>query len=449
MTNTFEFPMDLNNVKGAVKVNEEGTDFWVPTKLENAYDPIDDMVKMKSVQKKFRDSFSGAALDTNKWQSVIGTGGAVTQAAGQLTIGSGTGINQETYILSKDVFTIPFRLSIGMTLSQRIANNSFLVEMISVDPVSLLPDGKHVAAFLFDGTNAAQAKYRVGNGGLTPLDSALSTFPTSASGSVYELEAFADEVWFHGGLLDSTNARSNSYRRHQQIPDPNAFYKIRLRMVNGATAPASNTNAVVQYLAVQDYAELTAEITAGRGQSVAGQAIGVQITGAVTVPVSGSTTAAGQAAHDAVISGNPNRIGARAVSANYAAVASGDQADLISTLVGALISKPYSIPEADWNYASAGAIITTADTVLKAAAGAGLRNYLTSVQCINSNATATEIVIKDGTTVIWRGYLPGNSGLLDLQFPTPIKTAANAALNFACITTGASVYVNAQGYVAP
>jgi hypothetical protein len=60
------------------------------------------------------------------------------------------------------------------------------------------------------------------------------------------------------------------------------------------------------------------------------------------------------------------------------------------------------------------------------------------------------LLVKDGATVIFRGYLPANmSGDSDYVFPTPLKTTANAALNFAAITTGANIYVNAQGYVAP
>jgi len=38
---------------------------------------------------------------------------------------------------------------------------------------------------------------------------------------------------------------------------------------------------------------------------------------------------------------------------------------------------------------------------------------------------------------------------VEIAFYNPLKTTANAALNFACITTGAQVYVNAQGYTAP
>jgi hypothetical protein len=120
---------------------------------------------------------------------------------------------------------------------------------------------------------------------LTPLDSAASTVPTTASAGLYELEPFADECWFHGGTLDATTGRANSYRRHQQIPDPNGTYKIRVRWLNGATAPATTTTASLQFVAIQDYQELTAEITAGRGQSVAGQAIAAAVVSMPTVAV--------------------------------------------------------------------------------------------------------------------------------------------------------------------
>lgn len=249
-----------------------------------AYDPIDDMLKVKSVQKKFRDSFVGSALDTNKWDSSIGTGGAITVASGAVTIGSGTTANSITSITSKEIFTVPFRLSAQLTLSQRIVNQIFYLEAISVDPVTGVPDGLNSIAWTFDAVTATQGKYVVQNGGATPLTSAASTITTTAtSGGVYEVEPFADEAWFHSAILDSTAGRAVSYRRHQRIPDPNAVYKIRCRWVNGATAPATNTNAVMQFVACQDYAELTAEITAGRGNVVAGQAIGAQVVNTVSV----------------------------------------------------------------------------------------------------------------------------------------------------------------------
>lgn len=242
-------------------------------------DGADGMMKVKSVQKKWRDSFSTGALNPANWTSSTVGDGTIAVAGGQLTLTSGVAANAENSILSVETFTIPFRVSIGLTLSQRIANQWFYVEAVSVNPVTGLPDGQHCASLMFEGTSATQARYEVQNGGLPRLMSTAQTFPTSAGGSVFEIEPFADETWFHGGTLDSTNGRTNSYRRHQQIPDPNAIYKVRLRWLNGSTAPASSTNAVVQYIAVQDYAELTAEITAGRGQTSPGQALAVVITG--------------------------------------------------------------------------------------------------------------------------------------------------------------------------
>lgn len=245
-----------------------------------------------SVEKKFRDSFPGPSIDPLKWDTVVGTGGNATITAGQLVLGSGNTANSETYVMTKETFYIPFRISFSLTLSQRIANQSFYVEAVSVDPVTGLPDGIHSCGWLFDGTSATIGKYVVQSSGLAPLVSAASTVVTTANGTGhFEVEPFADEAWFHSGVLDANTGRANSYRRHQQIPDPNALYKIRVRWLNGATAPASNTNASLQFVAIQDYQELTAEITAGRGQTSAGQAMAAAVVSMPTTTVTGTVTA--------------------------------------------------------------------------------------------------------------------------------------------------------------
>lgn len=420
------------------------------------YDAQDDMVKMKSVQKKFRDSFSGASLDTTKWDSTTGSGASITQSGGALTLASGTTANSETFIQSKETFTIPFRVVIGLTLSQRIANQTFWVEAVSVNATTGVPDGNHCVAWRFDGTTATNAIYEVQNGGLARLASAASTIVTTASGGVYELEPFADEAWFHSGTLDATTGRANSYRRHQQIPDPNAVFKIRLRWLNGATPPASSTNAVVQFLAVQDYAELTAEITAGRGNAVAGTALGVQLTTAIPAGTALIGNVGGQAAHDAVLAGNPVRIGARALNAAYATVATGDQADLISTLQGVLVTRPWQIPELEWSYAAAagGILNTTTAVAFRAAPAAGLRSYVTGVQIMSEAlTTATELAIRDGAggTVLWRTRIPtGGLPTTNIEFPNPIKGTVATLLEVVTLTASGAgaVYFNAQGFTA-
>jgi hypothetical protein len=166
----------------------------------------------------------------------------------------------------------------------------------------------------------------------------------------------------------------------------------------------------------------------------------------------------GGSAHDAAISGNPNRIAARALTANYTGVATGDTADLVATIVGALIQKPFSIPEADWSYAAAasGIVNTTTAVTIKAAGAAGLRNYITAMQ-ITAEAlgTATELAIRDGAggTVLWRTKI-GTGGLIngrEIVFPSPLKSSVNTLLEVVTLTasgTGA-VFINCQGYQAP
>lgn len=102
----------------------------------------------------------------------------------------------------------------------------------------------------------------------------------------------------------------------------------------------------------------------------------------------------------------------------------------------------------EWSYAAAGGGITdTSDVVLKAAGGFGVSNYLTSLQICNTSNVATEVVIKDGSTVIWRCKVGASMiSPATIEFPKPLVGSANTALNAACITTSSATYINAQGY---
>ena len=123
----------------------------------------------------------------------------------------------------------------------------------------------------------------------------------------------------------------------------------------------------------------------------------------------------------------------------------------MATLVGAIITKPYSIPEADWLFASALAgVATAADTEIRPVS-AGNRQYLTGLQVQNVGTAATEFQIKDGAaTVIWRVSLPASmASPLDFDFTTPLRATTSAALNVQAVTALSAVVVNAQGYTAP
>lgn len=160
----------------------------------------------------------------------------------------------------------------------------------------------------------------------------------------------------------------------------------------------------------------------------------------------------GDAAHDAAIAGNPVRIAGRALTADYTAVAAGDTADLITSILGKLVVLPYSLPGQAWKYAAAsGGIVNTTAVTIKAAGAAGVVNYLTHISVINGHASvSTEVVVRDGAagTVIWRGFAQAAGGGVAESFVPPLASTAATLLEVACITTGSAVYVNAQGYSA-
>lgn len=154
--------------------------------------------------------------------------------------------------------------------------------------------------------------------------------------------------------------------------------------------------------------------------------------------------------HDSSVVAGVTQIGLDARSTDPTAVASGDAVRALATLLGKQVIQPYAQPGALWQYAGpTGGITDTSDDAIQAAGGAGVRHYMTSLTVINAHATvSTEVVIKDGSTVIHRGYAAAGGGGYAITFPTPLRGSAATALNVANITTGAAVHVSASGYSA-
>lgn len=204
-------------------------------------------------------------------------------------------------------------------------------------------------------------------------------------------------------------------------------------------------------LSVKSWAETIVGID-GQGTTRADKAIptnitggSVSISGTPAVTLASTTISGGQAAHDAAVTGNPLRTAGRAVTANYAAVASGDTADIVTTLVGAQVVKPYAIPEAEWSYT--GALTTTSDVVVQAAGGAGLKRHTTIIQATNTGASAVDVLLRDGTTTRLQVTIPAGQSV-PMPLPTGIPVTANTALNVALSAAG-TVRFNALGYTAP
>lgn len=189
------------------------------------------------------------------------------------------------------------------------------------------------------------------------------------------------------------------------------------------------------------------QIKDATGTTVYMSSSGTGTTGDPFVPVATlSGTLGGDVANDAVDSGNPVKIGGKALSANPAAVTSGDRVNALYDLQGRQIVAQ-TLPEALVRGVSA-AMTGTADTQVIAAQGAGIRIYLTHFVVFNSaGAVATQVNIKDGTTTIYSVYVSAAGGQISITLPVPLRLTANTALNAACVTTASNTIVSASGFI--
>lgn len=165
----------------------------------------------------------------------------------------------------------------------------------------------------------------------------------------------------------------------------------------------------------------------------------------------GNALVIGNVAHDGADAGAPVKVGGKATNVEPAVVsATGDRANLITDMVGKLITLPYANPENFVSGAITSAMTGTTSTSLIAAPAAGLRNYITQITVSNSHATVgTDIIIQDGsggTTLYTIPAAPAYGGAT-ITFPVPLRQPTTATAIFcANVTTGSNTKVSASGY---
>lgn len=156
----------------------------------------------------------------------------------------------------------------------------------------------------------------------------------------------------------------------------------------------------------------------------------------------------GDEAHDAADAGNPVKIGMKAKAFDSTApgtnVAEDDRVDAIATLEG----RQY-VETTHPNYWDVSVDYATAQTnaTVKAAAGAGLKLYITDIYCSNG-ATAGNITLLDGSagTVLWESYPAINGGGV-ISLRSPIALTANTLLAITS-TTVTTHSLTICGYIA-
>ncbi|AFZ01626.1 hypothetical protein [Calothrix sp. PCC 6303] len=265
---------------------------WARDVLENILQAIpssENPALIKGIRSKFRDDFSGGTLNADNWEVIqLGSGQAITVSNSELQINTGTSTGS-TIIRSKKSFSIPVRLSFVFYLSQRIANQNFIIEIVD-------SAGENYARWSFNGTNPNNSIPSVANFGIAGSAIAVNTANATSTYALYEIDIGLNEVIFATRNLEAGNARASSYSRNRKIPDPNLEYFIQVRVENSGVV--SNTTVFVDSFSYQIPELLSAEITGGRGSTVGSEAIPVigvggnfSINGAIAVSTIGTITA--------------------------------------------------------------------------------------------------------------------------------------------------------------
>ena len=284
---------------------EQPTLLGIKTDIDLVTDITSPNPKMKvgTIQDRLPENF--ITFPNASWTVVQTGAGQVVSVAGAtggsryLNIAAGTTINSETIIESVDTFSFPFRLQAQVSISQRIANQEFYIEMVGVDGASAVEaDGTgplNQVAFKFDSTSANNAgvQNRSGNSIFAKAAASFGTGATTATGSgpnflpafEFNILGLAERVMYFSTAVDST-AVGTSSAVVQQIPSPLKRYKIRIRSKNLGSAPASNTDFRVHQIRLLDQTRFQADILGGIGRT--DPAGSVPITG--TVGVSGTVT---------------------------------------------------------------------------------------------------------------------------------------------------------------
>lgn len=327
------------------------------------------------------------------------------------------------------------------------ANTIGAVNLAQYTPASgrLPVDGSGVTQPVSDGGGSLTVDGTVGVSGTVTVDSELTTadLDTGAGTDTRAVVGLVLAASGGGLLVGSANPMPVSDNSGSLTVDAPVGTPVFVRLSDGAAA-------------ITNLATNTAQIagtTTATGNGTASAGCQRVTVASDNTAFSVNSTDTGPAAHDAAVSGNPVRVAARARTSDYTAVANDDTADLLATLNGKLVIQPYAIPENSWNYAAAsGGITNTTGVTAKAAAGAGVRNYITGVDVVNGHATVdTDVQIRDGAsgTVLWRGFAKAAGGGVSRQFDPPLRGTANTLVEIANGTTGAATYFNLSGYVGP
>lgn len=229
-----------------------------------------------------RYEFIGDTLPQDWGIVAQGAGQTVTIANSMLSIAAGLEIGAQTVIRCSQKIRIKTYVRFIARLSQRIANQSFILELSNAA-------GTTFARYDLNGTSATTAQCQTGNNGST---NALTNATVATTANFVTLDLYADtnDVVFSSVASNSNAAKAGVVSFDRFIPDPDEDYFVQIRVVNGATAPASNTTLDVDCVVIQDLTGVKVDIIRGDGTAALANMAPVNVLACAAHPVTQSGT---------------------------------------------------------------------------------------------------------------------------------------------------------------
>lgn len=177
--------------------------------------------------------------------------------------------------------------------------------------------------------------------------------------------------------------------------------------------------------------------------------IGTVTTVTTLTSITNAVTVVGGVAHDAADSGNPIKIGGKAVATPSTAtmVAAADRSDITVDLDGALLVRSDNTL-GDLISERVSDTTGTSTAFTNFGATASTRNYIRAISVYNTSASAGYVDFRDGTggTILWTMALPAGGGAI-INADSPIfRTSANTALAYDVSAALTTVYISVSGF---
>ncbi|MFO1359598.1 hypothetical protein [Plasticicumulans sp.] len=344
-------------------------------------------IAVGGIRQLWRDDFAGSAIDSAKWLATVDPSMTLSVGTSLVTIAPNAAAAYvgETVLVSQCRLTAPVRVVLGVkTAATRVVGQYVFFELVAVNADGTLDENNRISfGNQISSTTATAWSYTtVVDGEIVTANVGSMASLANSAGALAEIVIDNEEVTLVTGLM-AAGRSLGGVSLQTNLPDPLREYVIRIRVGTDATYTGAGTNVVLYHVLALDYAEVTAEISGGRGLSPASQSLPVAAQGAVA-------SNAGAGSVFPLISGVLTR------SANPTALGATAAAHLFGDLAGRAVVQLGSVPQLQ--DANRQVLTGTTETTLIAAV-ASVRHVLHTLVIANlSAANAVQVDLRDTTS---------------------------------------------------